>query len=127
MDMRLLATQLLTPERHLEINEREASALVLLAKNGVMIVGDIQRELEVLPAQMTRIIRALELRDSPLIQCTMNKRDRRKIDVQITDEGLRVLGNANKFPVDKINKNLTVTEVEQVSRAIKLLLRKISP
>jgi CRISPR system Cascade subunit CasE len=46
-----------------------------------MIVGDIQRLLGVLPAQMSRIIRSLENRDRPLIACHINPRDKRKVDV----------------------------------------------
>src|SRR5262249_33806171 len=52
-----------------------------------LIVGDIQRLLGVLPAQMSRIIRALETRDEPLIACRINPQDKRKIDVALTAAG----------------------------------------
>ena len=56
-----------------------------------MIVGDIQRLLGVLPAQMSRIIRSLEGRDPPLISCQINPHDKRKVDVHLTEAGERAL------------------------------------
>src|SRR3989442_15694279 len=64
-----------------DLKEVEFLTLSLLHDNGTMIVGDIQRLLGVLPAQMSRVIRSLENRDRPLIQCRINARDKRKIDV----------------------------------------------
>jgi DNA-binding MarR family transcriptional regulator len=56
-----------------------------------MIVGDIQRLLGVLPAQMSRIIRGLENRDRPCITCRINSLDKRKIDVCLTAAGEKAL------------------------------------
>src|SRR3954454_660061 len=64
-----------------DLKEVEFLSLSLLQANGTMIVGDIQRVLGILPAQMSRIIRSLENRDDPLIECRINPRDKRKIDV----------------------------------------------
>ena len=38
---------------------------------------------------MSRIIRALETRERPLIACRINPHDKRKIDVSITPAGVR--------------------------------------
>src|SRR5262249_31073412 len=46
-----------------DLKEIEFLTLSLLHKREKLIVGDIQRQLGVLPAQMSRIIRALETRD----------------------------------------------------------------
>jgi DNA-binding MarR family transcriptional regulator len=74
-----------------------------------MIVGDIQRLLGVLPAQMSRIIRSLEARDRPLIACRINPNDKRKIDVCLTAAGEKALADYR----------------EQRVRAIAELLRRL--
>jgi DNA-binding MarR family transcriptional regulator len=71
-----------------ELKEIEFLTLSLLHRQEPLIVGDIQRQLGILPAQMSRIIRALENRDRPFITCRINPRDKRKVDVELTPEGL---------------------------------------
>jgi DNA-binding MarR family transcriptional regulator len=73
------------------LKEVEYLTLTLLEERGTMIVGDIQRLLGVLPAQMSRIIRALENRPGPLVACRINPRDKRKIDVCLTEVGRKAL------------------------------------
>ena len=70
-----------------DLKEVEFLTLSLLRQHDTMIVGDIQRMLGVLPAQMSRIIRSLEARDRPLIACRINPNDKRKIDVVLTPAG----------------------------------------
>src|SRR5262249_27489479 len=74
-----------------DLKEVEFLALSLLQERGTLIVGEIQRQLGVLPAQMSRIIRSLEDRERPFIACRINPRDKRKIDVCLTDAGERAL------------------------------------
>jgi DNA-binding MarR family transcriptional regulator len=74
-----------------DLKEVEFLTLSLLQAHSTMIVGDIQRLLGVLPAQMSRIIRALEGRERPLIQCRINARDKRKVDVALTAAGEKAL------------------------------------
>jgi DNA-binding MarR family transcriptional regulator len=74
-----------------DLKEVEFLTLSLLHAHGTMIVGDIQRLLGILPAQMSRIIRSLENRDNPLIECRINPRDKRKIDVALTPQGEKAL------------------------------------
>ena len=52
-----------------DLKEIEFLTLTILSSHGTMIVGDIQRLLGVLPAEMSRIIRSLEARDRPFIAC----------------------------------------------------------
>src|SRR5438093_10901126 len=61
------------------LKELEFLALSILQGRPSMIVGDIQRLLGVLPAQMSRIIRSLEAREPALIRCQINAHDKRKI------------------------------------------------
>lgn len=77
--------------RYGEVKEIEFLTLSVLQAHGTMIVGDIQRLLAILPAQMSRIIRSLENRDHPLIECRINPRDKRKIDVVLTPHGEKAL------------------------------------
>jgi DNA-binding MarR family transcriptional regulator len=74
-----------------DLKEVEFLTLTILHTHGTMIVGDIQRLLGVLPAQMSRIIRSLEGRDRPLISCRINPHDKRKIDVGLTAAGEKAL------------------------------------
>ena len=74
-----------------DLKEVEFLTLAILHQHGTMIVGDIQRILGVLPAQMSRIIRSLENRERPLISCRINPQDKRKIDVCMTQQGERSL------------------------------------
>lgn len=70
-----------------DLKDIEFLTLSLLHLREPLIVGDIQRQLGVLPAQMSRIIRALETREQPLIACRINPHDKRKIDVVLTPAG----------------------------------------
>ena len=81
---------LLTPRgrrRGGDLKEVEFLSLALLHQTNPRTVGDLQRQLGVLPAQMSRIIRSLEDRDRPLIACRINTTDKRKIDVDLTSAG----------------------------------------
>src|SRR5438045_4859216 len=89
-----------------DLKEVEFLALAILHGRGTMIVGDIQRLLGVLPAQMSRIIRSLETRPQPLIACRINPRDKRKIDVQLTDAGEKALLEFQSVGVQRIADQL---------------------
>jgi DNA-binding MarR family transcriptional regulator len=71
------------------LKEIEFLALSLLRSRDTVIVGELQRSLGILPAQMSRVIRSLEGRTEPLIACRINSRDKRKIDLALTPAGLR--------------------------------------
>lgn len=71
-----------------DLKEVEFLTLSILQRHESLIVGEIQRQLGILPAQMSRIIRSLETREMPLISCRINPQDKRKIDVALTAEGL---------------------------------------
>jgi len=85
-----------------DLKEIEFLTLSLLQANQTMIVGDIQRVLGILPAQMSRIIRSLENRDRPYIECSINPRDKRKIDVCLTSYGEKTLGDYQDTRVNQI-------------------------
>ncbi len=103
------------------LKEVEFLTLSTLHAQGTMIVGDIQRILGVLPAQMSRIIRSLEARDRPLIQCRINSRDKRKIDVVLTHAGEKALfdyqGTRIGGIVDRL-RNLSEDEQDDLLRLL---------
>ncbi len=73
-----------------EVSEAEFLALDALIKRGApMTVGELQKALGVLPAQMSRLIRALEEADGPLVECAINRQDKRRIDVTPTAAGIQ--------------------------------------
>ena len=88
--------------RGVELKELEFLTLSVLHTHSRMIVGDIQRVLGVLPAQMSRIIRSLENRPSPLIECQINPQDKRKVDVRLSAAGARALLEFREVRVQKL-------------------------
>ena|SRR5947209_1551166 len=107
-----------------ELKEVEFLTLALLHQHGTMIVGDIQRLLGILPAQMSRIIRGLESHNPPCIQCQINLQDKRKIDVTLTDAGARALSDYEQLRVQGITdviRNMPEEEREQLNRMVEKL------
>lgn len=96
-----------------DLKEGEFLTLAMLQERGTLTVGEIQRELGVLPPQMSRIIRALEGREQPYISCRINPQDKRKIDVSLTEDGVRVLSEYRKLRVGRIFDVLRSLEEEE--------------
>ena len=104
-----------------DLKDMEHLALAVLAERSTMIVGEIQRQLGVLPAQMSRLIRSLESRERPLITCCINPRDKRKIDVAITGAGRKALEDYQAGRVHRISlwlRHLGEDERVQLARAL---------
>jgi DNA-binding MarR family transcriptional regulator len=95
-------TALRSRRRPGDLKEVEFLTLALLHEHGTMIVGEIQRLLGVLPAQMSRIVRALEARERPLISCQINPRDKRKVDVCLTPAGEKALLDYEAIRTDRL-------------------------
>ena len=107
-----------------DLKEVEFLTLAILQGRGTMIVGDIQRLLGVLPAQMSRIIRSLEGRERPFIACRINPRDKRKIDVCLTAHGDKSLLDYQGIRVERIMDrlgNLTDDDQEDLIRVLNKL------
>ncbi len=72
-----------------DLSETEFLTLDLLAKEQPLTIGEIQKHIGVLPAQMSRIIRALEEQGGRgYVDCQINPQDRRRINVTLTDGGM---------------------------------------
>ena len=107
-----------------DLKEVEFLTLSLLQAHGTMIVGDIQRVLGILPAQMSRVIRSLESRERSLIHCRINSRDKRKIDVELTTHGEKTLLDYQGKRVGRIVEqlsDLTDDDQEDLIRALNKL------
>jgi len=75
-----------------DLSESEFLALDALEEVPSRSVGELRRYVGVLPAQMSRIIKALEQRyDEKLVVCSINPKDKRKVDVAITPKGRRAV------------------------------------
>jgi DNA-binding MarR family transcriptional regulator len=114
-------TALRSRRRSGDLKEVEFLTLGFLQEHGTMIVGDIQRLLGVLPAQMSRIIRSLENRAQPLISCQINARDKRKVDVCLTDSGRKALANYQSMRTDRLVellRDLPEEEQEDLNRLV---------
>jgi MarR family transcriptional regulator, 2-MHQ and catechol-resistance regulon repressor len=71
-----------------DLTEPEFVTLDTLVRKGTCTVGEIQQVLDVRPAQMSRIIRALEKKsEKKLLHCAINPQDKRRINVTISDVG----------------------------------------
>ena len=104
-----------------ELKEIELLTLSLLRRQDYLIVGDIQRSLGVLPAQMSRVIRALEDRPQPLIACRINASDKRKIDVTLTPAGQQAYHDYQDARVRRLATllaQLTDEDVEEVQHLL---------
>ena len=107
------------------LTETETLALDLLRKHGEMSVGEIQKGVGVLPAQMSRIIRSLEDKGGkPFIKCSINPNDRRKIDVSLTPEGAKALEAYRQERLGVTMGILSVLEVSEREEFMRIL-RKI--
>ncbi len=73
-----------------DLSEAEFLTLDLLTKQQPRTIGEIQKEIGVLPAQMSRIVRALEEQGGRgYVECKINASDRRRIDVSLSDGGAK--------------------------------------
>jgi len=106
-----------------DLKEIEFLTLAILQDHGTMIVGDIQRLLHVLPAQMSRIIRSLESRPEPFIACRINPQDKRKIDVVLTDAGDQALHGYQSARVRRVTELLRDLSEEDQESLVRLLER----
>lgn len=96
------------------LTETENIALDLLSKNPIMTVGEIQKAVGVLPAQMSRIVRSLEDKSgSAYIECNINPNDRRMINVSITTAGKKALANYRKARLGMILNVLSVLDHDE--------------
>ena len=111
------------PESAYDLTEAEFLALDQLQQHPCLTVGDLQRRIRVLPAQMSRIIKGLETKyDQPLLTCSINSEDKRRIDLRITAVGRLA---ADAFRRSKLEtsiawlKALSPADIEVMARIVR--------
>ena len=114
-----------TDKPPVDLTETEFLALDTLSRaEHPLNVGDIQREIRVAPAQMSRILRSLESKGEKLVECKLNHDDKRRIDVELTPSGREVHQKYRQVKLATIQKMLDGFTVEERNQFM-ILLRKI--
>lgn len=76
------------PSGSADLPEAEFLTLDVLSKDGPLTIGEVQKRIGVVPAQMSRIVRSLETEGGRgYVECRINAKDRRRIDISLTDAG----------------------------------------
>ena len=71
-----------------DLSETEYLTLDTLLKGQQLSIGDVQKQIGVVPAQMSRVVRSLETNGGKgYVSCSINPKDRRRVDLSITDSG----------------------------------------
>ncbi len=113
-----------------ELSEAEFLTLDVIAQHDSLTVGDIQKRIGVLPAQMSRIIRSLEGKGGEgFVRCSINPGDRRKIDVSISRTGRtahRAYRAARRHMTMEILRNLVPDDRIQFMRILGLIRNRIA-
>lgn len=107
-----------------ELTEAEFAALDTLVHKGVCTVGSLQKALGVQPAQMSRIVRSLEGKSpETLVQCKLNPKDKRRIDVTVTPAGKQVHDEYTRRRVRANMELLADLSKEEQAEVVRLLGR----
>ncbi len=71
-----------------DLSETEFVTLDVLTKEGPLTIGEVQKRVGVAPAQMSRVVRALEVEGGRgFVECKINPKDRRRVNLTLTDAG----------------------------------------
>lgn len=108
-----------------ELTESQFLTLDIIAHHpGMPTVGEIQRAMHVLPAQMSRIIRSLETGfEKPLIHCQLNQADKRRIDVAMSDDGRRLYEEFRTGRLAKTRELLQFLTIEDRQEFVRICRR----
>jgi DNA-binding MarR family transcriptional regulator len=92
-----------------DLSETEFLALDTLHTQEPLTIGEVQKSVGVAPAQMSRIVRALEKRGGKgYISCEINAEDRRRIDLFLTESGREAHAKYRDARMRSIGNVLTV-------------------
>ena len=117
------------PEGQFDLSDTEFLTLDALDRQDGMTVGELQRHIRVLPAQMSRIIKSVETKyDVPLITCSINQDDKRKVDVHMTDAG-RLAVTAFRRAQIELNldalRGLSPEDTDELLRIVRLIQKNL--
>jgi DNA-binding MarR family transcriptional regulator len=95
----------------LDLSETEFLALDALAKEEPLTIGDVQKRVGVVPAQMSRVVRSLEREGGRgYVDCRINPDDRRCVDLWLTKEGREAYTAYRAARLASMKQFLTVLE-----------------
>jgi len=107
-----------------DLSESEFLALDALEGVRSLSVGELRRRVGVLPAQMSRVIKALEQRyDEKLVLCAINPKDKRKIDVAISPRGRRAVDAYRRAKIVRTIESLESLSDDDLDAFIGILRR----
>lgn len=113
------------PANRDELSETEFLALDLLVQDEPLTVGEIQKRIGVVPAQMSRIARSLESDGGKgLIDTKINQQDRRRVDVSLTVAGRRAYDDYRVVRLRSMRRTLEAldsTDQEEFMRMLRLI------
>lgn len=108
-----------------DLSETEFLALDLLNKREPLTIGEIQKSIGVVPAQMSRIVRSLEESGGRgYVECGINPKDRRRVDVNLTPSGRKAYEtyrNARMSTMYQILRVLAPNDRLEFMRLMRLL------
>lgn len=91
------------------LSESEFLTLDALTKEQPLTIGEVQKRIGVVPAQMSRIVRALEEQGGRgFVECHINPKDRRRIDISLTKAGQQAYNQFRTNRLASMYKVLTV-------------------
>lgn len=110
------------PAGHHDLSETEFLTLDALYKDQPQTIGEVQKRVGVVPAQMSRIVRALEQRQGdPFIVCKINPADRRRIDLTLTNCGKEAYENYRSNRLASMTSILQVLEPDDRLHFMRIL------
>lgn len=110
------------PAERGDLSETEFLTLDCLQREQPLTIGEVQREIGVVPAQMSRIVRALETQGGRgLIACNINASDRRRIDMTLTPDGKESYDQFKDNRVGSIRTILEALDPADQSHFIRIL------
>lgn len=106
-----------------DLSETEFLTLDILSREQPLTIGEIQKQIGVLPAQMSRIIRALEGRGGGrgYVECSINSEDRRRIDVTLTKSGSEAFEKYRNVRLGSMREILSVLVPEDRVQFMRIL------
>ena len=108
-----------------DLSETEFLTLNTLTREQPLTIGEIQKKVGVVPAQMSRIVRALEEQGGRgYVECRINPQDRRRIDVYLTEAGQKSYDAFRAIRLSSMYKILDILPSEDRSQFMRIL-RKI--
>ncbi len=105
-----------------DLSETEFLTLDILSKEQPLTIGEVQKKIGVLPAQMSRIVRALEEQGGRgYVECKINAQDRRRIDISLTKVGREVHESYRSARFGSMVRVLSVLNQDDRTRFMSIL------